>query len=158
MVAKAAWMCTTVGTLAAAAALGQARRWRAEVFEAIYLQRYWQLMDRLSLEALRAIAVGPVRGDDEKTVRNYLGLCEDELEMRARGAISDGTWRVWGPAMLVQLQQWPFSEVWREVQRDAPTDPRLTLLREYDRTGADPRRRVDRRTRRDHILRSWLGA
>jgi hypothetical protein len=42
----------------------------------------------------------PVSPYDEKAIRSYFFLCEDELEMRASGYISDNTYKIWTDGIL----------------------------------------------------------
>ena len=71
-------------------------------------------MDNLSIDALRGVG-GPVADGDEKVVRSYIRLCEDECELRAAGWIGDSTWSIWSDGMTQQFERWPFDQVWGEV-------------------------------------------
>ncbi|GLY39785.1 hypothetical protein Amsp01_058080 [Amycolatopsis sp. NBRC 101858] len=44
---------------------------------------------------LRGDATDEVKADDERVVRAYLRLCEDQLELRRLGWISTSTWAIW---------------------------------------------------------------
>jgi hypothetical protein len=46
--------------------LRQNQRQRVRAFEDFYVRRYWELMDQLSLDALRGKATGPLSETDEK--------------------------------------------------------------------------------------------
>lgn len=72
--------------------LRQSNRERLRQFEALYVQRYWSILDQLSLEALAGLSAGSPYEGDLKAVRAYMLLCEDELEMRGRGYIADSTY------------------------------------------------------------------
>lgn len=95
-------------------------RQRHRQFESFYVQRYWALMDRLSLDALKGEFESPSRPsmEDEKVIRSYFLLCEDECDLRAAGWISDATWNVWRTGMASHLVQWPFNEVWERVEKE----------------------------------------
>lgn len=79
------------------------QRQRLRQFEGFYVQRYWALMDKLSLDALRGIPLETVRTSDQKAVRAYIRLCEDECELRVKGWIADATWSIWAEGMKISL-------------------------------------------------------
>ncbi|MDI5975993.1 hypothetical protein [Amycolatopsis magusensis] len=81
--------------IVAALSVRAAKRQRLRQFETVYVQRYWALMDRLSLDALRGEPVGDLVDDDQRAVRAYLRLCEDQLDLRRRGWLSASTWLIW---------------------------------------------------------------
>jgi hypothetical protein len=69
--------------------------------EALYLQRYWALMDRRSERfANRGI---PDR-KDRSVIRAYLELSEDQLGLRSLGRVTDHTWRFWAKDISTQCQ------------------------------------------------------
>jgi len=75
-------------------------------FESIYVQRYWTIMDRRSTKwALK----GQYDVEDRVVARQYLLLCEDEIDLRARGRITDATWAFWGDAILTQARAAPYA-------------------------------------------------
>lgn len=121
-------LVTAAGVLLAWLSLQAVRRQRLRRFEMIYVQRYWQLMDGLSLEALTGPR-GELQRSDARIVRGYLRLCEDELELRGAGWISDETWAVWGPGIHTQLGRWPFREVWAQILQENAARPEQ--LREF---------------------------
>ncbi|MEJ2890762.1 hypothetical protein [Actinomycetospora aeridis] len=83
-------------------------------------------MDGLSLSALKGEQSMIQRAEDEKVVRAYLRLCEDQCEMRCAGWIGDATWRIWADGMSDQLGteagehrgREPFVSVWRPMIGD----------------------------------------
>ena len=89
---------------------------RIRAFEDFYVKRYWDLMDRLSLDALRGRGSGdPLNDNDEKAVLAYMLLCEDELDLRA--------WR--------ELQR--RIDRYRPLGRDRqPAEPEATELRRIE--------------------------
>lgn len=88
-------------------------------FEAMYVQRYWSILDQLSLDALAGSTKDPTSEADLKAIRAYLFLCEDELEMRGRGYIADTTYQIWADAAVTQLQQPIFQAVWEQVLKES---------------------------------------
>jgi hypothetical protein len=56
--------------------------------------------------------------EDEKAIRNYILLCEDELQMRRNGYISDSTYAVWADGMRNQLEQPMFKNIWAQVKEE----------------------------------------
>jgi hypothetical protein len=104
--------------------LRQLRKQRMRDFEDLFVQRYWNIMDRLSLAAIecdvpedRAVAAG-----DRLAVVAYLRLCEDELDLRGEGWISGDTWQIWHAGMVSQLRRWPFADVWKDVSAREETE------------------------------------
>jgi hypothetical protein len=118
VIADIALIVTAVGVLAAVFGLRQSNRERLRQFEAMYVQRYWSILDQLSLGALDMSAPGSVNADDRKAIRAYLFLCEDELEMRGRGYIADSTYKIWSEAAKAQLEQPMFEEVWNYLTKE----------------------------------------
>jgi len=119
VLADIALIVTAVGVLAAVFGLRQSNRERLRQFEAMYVQRYWSILDQLSLQALAGSTKDLLGESDEKTIRAYLFLCEDELEMRGRGYIADTTYKIWAEAAVTQLQQPMFRAVWEQVLKES---------------------------------------
>lgn len=119
MIADIALIVTAVGVLAAVFGLRQSNRERLRQFEAMYVERYWSIVDQLSVEALSAASPETISASDVKSIRAYLFLCEDELEMRGRGYIADSTYRIWREGAVSQFNQPMFQEVWRQVTKQA---------------------------------------
>jgi hypothetical protein len=107
-----------IGVVGLLFSLRQAYRARLRQFEEKYVERYWSILDSLSLAALSISDQLPDH-DDEMTIRKYIFLCEDELQMRKNGYISDETYYEWADGMLDQLQQPMFKEVWDRIQDEA---------------------------------------
>lgn len=95
MVSEIALIVTAIGVLGAVIGLRQSYRERLRQFEAMYVQRYWTILDKLSVEALKGSHPDEISEGDEKAIRGYLLLCEDELEMRKNGYIADSTYELW---------------------------------------------------------------
>jgi hypothetical protein len=131
MIQSIATSVTAVGVVVAVLGLRASQRQRLRQFENLYVQRYWALMDKLSLEALRGVVIGEPNEDDEKIVRAYFRLCEDQIELRCAGWISDSSWSIWFDGMRAQLKRQPFQSLWEKVQDESPAE--FTLLREWGR-------------------------
>jgi hypothetical protein len=176
---KIAWVATAVGVFVAVFAVRAANSQRRRQFETIYVQRYWALMDQLSLDAHKgcepqsldssghaaAIAAGPhVSDTDQRVVRSYLRLCEDELELRREGWISRETWAIWRTGIAAQLDRWPFKPVWYEVDKQTgPHPPDRAVHEEFELLGAfinegeqDPLKAVPRRQRLGRSARRFI--
>jgi hypothetical protein len=119
MIADIALIVTAGGVLAAVFGLRQSNRERLRQFEAMYVQRYWSILDQLSLDALEGSSQASIGHGDRKGIRAYLFLCEDELEMRGRGYIADTTYEMWSEAVIAQLEQPMFQAVWEQVAKEA---------------------------------------
>ena|ERR1700729_3827239 len=76
-------------------------------------------MDRLSLDALSNAACTEPDQADERIIRAYLLLCEDELGMRKQGYIADAIYEIWAGWMRAQLSQPMFATVWRKVTSES---------------------------------------
>jgi hypothetical protein len=101
-------------------------------FETLYVARYWALMDRRSLPF---VLTGAPRKSDRGVIDQYLQLCEDEIDCRRIGRVTDSTWRFWRAAIVDQVSE----RSYRRFLDSLPDDrfPRLrTLLREP--AGYDP--------------------
>jgi hypothetical protein len=128
---------TLIGVVVAILAVGAAHLQRRRQFETIYVQRYWVLMDQLSLDAIKGRERPQINPTDQHVIRSYLRLCEDELELRREGWISEETWAIWRTGILAQIQRWPFKAVWCEVDRQTgPGRPEgaleeFSLLRKF---------------------------
>jgi hypothetical protein len=139
-----ALIVTAIGVIGVAVGLRQSYRERLRQFESMYVQRYWKILDQLSLEALKASPTVGVGREDEKAIRNYILLCEDELQMRRSGYISDGTYQVWADGMRDQLNQPVFRKIWTQVEEEArehqtfPYEHLRKLLNEPSSNAGDP--------------------
>ena len=113
-------MSRPIAALAALVTLFYAARSLAELkqhfrgapVETIFVERYWTLMDGLSLVAVKGCSQPIIDPADEKIVLQYFRLSEDELELHAEGWISDRTWTAWRAGIVAQISRWPFFDVW----------------------------------------------
>jgi hypothetical protein len=133
MVTDIALSVTAAGVIIALFGLRQSYRSRLRQFESMYVQRYWSIMDRLSLDALSNAACTKPDQSDERAIRAYL-LCEDELGMRKQGYIADATYQIWAEWMRAQLGQPMFSAVWEKVTSES-SFPYKYLKALYDSDG-----------------------
>lgn len=125
--------------------LRQARKLRILTYEDVHEARYWNLMERLSLEALRGtpcLARGagvaecpgtpnPPREEDELIARAYFRLVETQLNVRAAGWITDNSWSVWSKGIAAQMRRWPFSAVWAQLRDEAHAEHEFGRLRAF---------------------------
>ena len=94
--AEAANVATTFGGIALFIALWSlfiARRQSREEFEMHYVDRYWRILDRMSPE-FRFRDAMPTDSDVD-AVYDYIALCEDEIDLRLNGYLTDRTWECW---------------------------------------------------------------
>lgn len=110
----------------------------------MYVERYWKILDQLSLRAIKALPPGRIGRADEKAIRSYILLCEDELQMRKNGYVSNSTYYVWADGMRQQLAQPMFSQIWSQVKLEAgksdsfPYEYLRQLLGKADSKAGDP--------------------
>lgn len=69
--------------------------------EMTYVKRYWELMDERSRQFVLTGTPDNDAGDD-RVIARYHQLCEDELQLRATGRVTDATWTFWAEAMYMQ--------------------------------------------------------
>lgn len=94
-------LVSTVFTIAAAVSvwgiifqiIGE-RRARHREFENMYVQRYWDLMNSLPIRFVQGHEDYSPNDNQSIALCNYLLLCEDELDLRAQGFITDKTWKI----------------------------------------------------------------
>lgn len=83
-------------------------------FEALYVSRYWTLMDQRSEE----FALGAPTTSDQIVILNYLQLCEDEIDCRRIGRVTDSTWKFWRSAIIAQANEAAYAAALGALQRD----------------------------------------
>lgn len=116
MIGEISLIVAVIGVLGAFLGFRQVYRGRQRQFEMLYIERYWSILDRLSLDALRGNRPRVESDDDARAAWAYLRLCEDELELRAAGWISDSAYKMWAPGIRIQLRQPLFHDVWADAQ------------------------------------------
>lgn len=99
-------------------------------FENLYVQRYWNLMDRFEGNPWTASSVDDLDGSDKSRVTAYLQLCEDELDLRRNGFISTKTWGIWADGMMSQCARPAYKEALNAME---PAE--LPALREFLENG-----------------------
>lgn len=104
-----AQIATVVAVGAAFLQLIGARAAKHRDFENLYVQRYWNLMDRFEGNPWTATSVDDLVESDRSRISAYLQLCEDELDLRRNGFISTKTWGIWVDGMKSQCA-WPAYE------------------------------------------------
>lgn len=115
MITDIATVVTAIGVIGAVLGLRQNYRERLQQFESMYVARYWDILDRLSLTAVHGSPSGRLLEEDEKAVRSYIRLSEDELEMRKNGYVSDSTYALWADGLRAQFDQPPFDKFGKEI-------------------------------------------
>jgi hypothetical protein len=107
------------------------RSQRHREFESLYVQRYWAIHDRQSAD-VRLGRNGKLRKADRALALDYLRLCEDELEIRKLGLVTNRTWKVWADAIESGIAT-PLS---RELLEERPAE--LHYVRQFARDHRDP--------------------
>lgn len=144
LISDIALIVTALGVIGVMFGLRQSYRERLRQFESLYVERYWKILDQLSLAAIKSSSAASVSPEDEKAIRNYILLCEDELQMRQDGYISDSTYTVWADGMREQVGQPMFKKIWTEVTKEAkehrtfPYEHLRKLLDEPNSGAGDP--------------------
>ena len=117
-------VATTVGVLLILPQLRAAQRQRHRQFEDLYIQRYWSIIDRMSIECdwskFKVGGSGKLLPGDEAAIRAYLWLCEDQLDMRRLGWVTDETWNLWCAGMSSALSSSLFNEIWGRIKDEDP--------------------------------------
>lgn len=146
MIESIAAVVTAIGVVFAGFQLraGQLQRYRQ--FESLYVQRYWALLDELSLDALHgAAAFDELSAKDRKALEMYIRLCEDQLEMRAANAITTWTYEQWRTGMLATSRQPLTAMAIKTVSADPATPckhpEKLSTAQSYDPLDLGPIRR-----------------
>ena len=96
--------------------------------EMVFVQRYWQIMDRRSP---KLVIDNKPSAEDKLVILQYLRLCEDEIDHRAQGKIPRETWLMWQKAMHDQFDNPHFQDVLKE------TDPFYPGIRKVLASGPD---------------------
>lgn len=130
-----AWIALCVGLIAIPVAVVQSfqtRRHRVRDYELAFMQRYWTLIDRIpSPRSGEPHDAGPRDRDERAAIELYLELCEDEIDQRRLGLISDATWRMWRDGIGSALGSEPYATTWKNVRDRDPN--RFDCLKEFSR-------------------------
>ncbi|MFD9072834.1 hypothetical protein [Streptomyces lasiicapitis] len=112
------WVAIAAVTIAAVGVvvgLVAAARARIKEIEDVYLQHYWEILDKLPSAALVGQKECCTSDEHRRIARLYLRLCEDELQLRASGWVSRRTWPGWRNGMLAQIGKWPVADEWQRI-------------------------------------------
>lgn len=148
MVSDIALFITAIGVFGVVIGLRQNYLGRLQLFEEKYVERYWKILDRLSLDALTGSCPDEISERDNVSIRSYLLLCEDELEMRKNGYIGDTTYDLWADGIKGQFQQPMFRKIWEQVKKEVrsnhtfPYEHLSQLLDEKNTSAYDPLKMV----------------
>jgi len=123
---------TAIAVLFAMLQLRGARQQGHREFEALYVQRFWTISDSFTPNAQTSSPLNRLRRADIPSALAYLQLCEDEIDMRALGRVTDGTWGFWGPAIAAELRTKRYQAVLERVP------DRFANVRRLLETGEDP--------------------
>jgi hypothetical protein len=137
---------TAIGVVFAGVQLRAGQLQRNRQFEILYVERYWSLMDELSLAALRGRGkFEDLSEKDRNILEMYVRLCEDQLEMQAAQAITSWTYEQWRSGMLAARKQGHIEKSIESVTSDknTPCGHLQSLLKdkEYDPLKLGPVRR-----------------
>jgi hypothetical protein len=95
-------------------------RQRLRQFEQMYVERYWHIIDRCSLAAMSTKSSDTdLSEEDQKAIRAYIRLCEEELMVRREGWISDVTYKIWAESTCTMMKLPMFAKVWNQVPEDS---------------------------------------
>lgn len=137
---------TVIAVGAAFLQLIGARAAKHRDFENLYVQRYWNLMDRFEGNPWTASSIDDLVDSDRSRVSAYLQLCEDELDLRRNGFISTKTWGIWVDGMKSQCTRPAYKE-----ELNAMEQGELPALRDFLENGnADP-------LRMNRFMKWWTG-
>lgn len=145
MIQNIASVVTAVAVIFVVFQLVGDRNSRHREFENLYVQRYWNLTDQLSFDPWSKPLRPSLSERDRGLCRAYLRLCEDEVELRIHGYITDKTWKLWAEGIRAQTGTEPF----KEILSIEPAD-QLRELRKFLRDDEDP-------LRRNCVARWWSG-
>lgn len=132
--AQLATMVTALAVFLALLQLIQGRSAKHRDFENLYVQRYWNLMDRFEGNPWTAASIDDLVDSDRSRVSAYLQLCEDELDLRRNGFISTKTWGIWVDGMKSQCARAAYEEALNAMEQGE-----LPALRDFiDNGNEDP--------------------
>ena len=90
---------TTIGVVGIIWQIIGERRSRHREFENMYVNRYWSISKGLPRRCVYGHSDYEANNDELTALNEYLLLCEDELDLRKRGFITDQTWEIWGEGL-----------------------------------------------------------
>ncbi|QDB79585.1 hypothetical protein FE251_09520 [Georgenia wutianyii] len=99
---------------------------RRREFEDIYVQRYWEISNRLNLD----LRIGSYSGGDfaeladaeDKDAQylamwDYLALCEDQIDLRKSGNVTDEAWAVWSSSIAGTVSRYPYEAFYDLIEQ-----------------------------------------
>lgn len=95
---------TAVAVVFAVLQVVTARTQRHREFENMYVQRYWEILDRMTDRMYLNHEISRPTPDELRLAVAYLRLSEDELDLRKQGFITDRTWAIWSEGILAQIR------------------------------------------------------
>lgn len=116
-------------------AVGQLRLHNRQLhreLETQYLQRFWSVWDARTAKFKRT---GSIKHAGQEWVQDYLTLCNDQVELRELGRVTDDTWRFWARDIARFCFMYP--ELMRQAKVGYPALGRLLLHSETQRAIED---------------------
>lgn len=118
-------VAVVIGVWFAVIQLAAVRRQEHRQFENLYVQRYWQIIDRLSADFRLRRTRDNLSERDLLALLSYLELCEDEADLYESGRITRETWNVWKAGIDSMLEE----DVFRAILEDSEADKFMTIRR-----------------------------
>lgn len=129
--ADGATVVTGVAVLFAIVQFFQSRKQRCRDADQWYVERYWQLQDKKSIRQRVSGAV--VTTVPLQILHLELRLCEDELDARANGWVTNTSWAIWAPSILAVSDD---ARAMKMLKRLPPNE--LGRLRSFLQNHEDP--------------------
>lgn len=123
---------TAVAVVFAVFQVVTARTQRHREFENLYVQRYWQILDRMPDWMYLNQENSEPTPDERRLAVVYLRLSEDEVDLRRQGFITDRTWAIWSEGILAQLDTTIYADALTEHTEVLPS------LTDFVQSGSDP--------------------
>jgi len=113
LIADIGSIATAVAVIAAALSLRQTLRLRIRAFEDPFRSQFWAIIDSLTLKALDGSGIDQPGDSDLSAAYRYFHLCENQLNLRATGWVSDSSWATWVKGIDQWMTRWPFDWAWK---------------------------------------------
>lgn len=128
--ADGATVITGIAVLCAILQFFEARKQRCRDADQWYVERYWELQDKKSIR--RRLDGSVVISVPLQTLHQELRLCEDELDARASGWVSNSSWKIWAPSILATRDSASSMALLRRLPKDELCRLRAFLVDEAD--------------------------
>jgi hypothetical protein len=125
---------TALAVIVALFQLRGARQQAHRDFENLYVQRFWEISDSFSASSRTHLPDRKFKRQDIPAALAYLQLCEDEIDVRSLGRVTNDTWRFWSDAIIAEVSQEPYQHLLTS------TSPRFKGIRDLTLSGKDPLR------------------